>query len=727
MLAGIGLSALPGALQAEDTDFVGARTNAGALITVTATRLPRAPEDVPATVTVITDEDIADILATDIRDLVRFEPGVSVRRAPSRFGAALGNTGRDGNADINIRGIGGNRVLIQVDGIRQPDGFSFGAQAAGRGDYVDIGLVKSVEILRGPASALYGSDGLAGAVSFETSDPEDLLEGGRDLTGLARATFDSASEEFSETAILAGRSGRWSALAAYTRRDGAELDNAGEVGGTGPTRSLPNPQDTRSNALLGKIVFAPGAAHRLRLTGEYLDSFVRTDVLSAQETSAFTGATVDRLIARDTIERARASLDWRYSGEGTLRYARLGAYWQDGENVQFSDEDRTPQPDRERLNTFENRVIGLHGEARLAFGSEGFAHDLVFGGDVSWTRQKGLRDGVVAPIGESFPSAAFPETDFMLGGVFVGDEIAIGALTLFPALRFDFYDLDPEDDPLLPTFAPAGQSGSRLTPRLGAVLDLGRGFSLYGNYAQGFKAPAPTQVNQFFDNPIFGYTSLPNPDLAPETSETWEAGARYEGTVFSAAVTGFVGRYDDFISQQLVGGTFRPGDPGVFQFVNLEQVEIEGLEGRIGFDFPGGLAIDGSLAWATGDVIDGTGAVAPLSTINPLEIVLGAGWSDPADRFGARLIMTSAARKDVADAAGLCTGECFRPDAFTVFDATVFWRIGANFTLRAGLFNLFDAEYAWWADVNGLPASDPAPAAYTQPGRNIRLSLTARF
>ncbi|WP_447516061.1 TonB-dependent receptor plug domain-containing protein, partial [Clostridioides difficile] len=84
-----------------------------------------------------------------------YEPGISVPRGPTRFGAALGPTGRAGNEGFVIRGIGGNRVLIQVDGVRGPDGFSFGAQSTGRGDYVDLGLVKSVEILRGPASALY--------------------------------------------------------------------------------------------------------------------------------------------------------------------------------------------------------------------------------------------------------------------------------------------------------------------------------------------------------------------------------------------------------------------------------------------------------------------------------------------------------------------------------------------------------------------------------------------
>ncbi|MGE4410844.1 MAG: TonB-dependent receptor plug domain-containing protein, partial [Sphingobium sp.] len=160
-------------------------------ITVSATRAPMLLLDAPATVTVITDRDIADQMATDIKDLVRFEPGVSVRRAPARFGAALGATGRAGNEDFNIRGIGGNRVLIQVDGIRTPQGFSFGAQDAGRGGYADIGLVKSVEILRGPASALYGSDGLAGAISFTTSDPEDLIRKGEMIGGFVRAQYSS--------------------------------------------------------------------------------------------------------------------------------------------------------------------------------------------------------------------------------------------------------------------------------------------------------------------------------------------------------------------------------------------------------------------------------------------------------------------------------------------------------------------------------------------------------
>lgn len=226
---------------------------------------------------------------------------MSVRRAPTRFGAALGSTGRAGNEGFVVRGIGGNRVLIQVDGIRVPNGFSFGAQDAGRGDYVDIGLVKSVEFLRGPASALYGSDGLAGAVSFVTSDPRDILRD-QSVGGLVRSQYNSSDNEFTETAIVAARRGSWSAMAAFTRRDFNELDNKATTGGTGVIRSLPNPQDGQSDAALGKVVYEPGNGHRFRLTGEYLHTRLFTDVLTGRSTS------VDSLTALDTGKNAGGSV-----------------------------------------------------------------------------------------------------------------------------------------------------------------------------------------------------------------------------------------------------------------------------------------------------------------------------------------------------------------------------------------------------------------------------------
>ena len=727
-LAALAAACTPAAALAADE----AATENDEQIVVTATRIPLQIADAPATVTVIDDEQIADELATDIKDLVRYEPGVSVRRAPARFGAALGATGRARNEDFIIRGIGGNRVLIQVDGIRSPQGFSFGAQDAGRGGYTDVSLVKSVEILRGPASALYGSDGLAGAISFTTSDPVDLVEPGSRFGGFVRASYSSADEEFTETAALAGIFGDVSAMLSYTRRDFQELENAGEVDGLGSGRTLPNPQDGTSDAFLGKLVWDTGA-HRVRLTGEYLETEVATDILSGQGPAFLFGPfpswIVDDLTALDTTERGRVSLDWTYAGEGVIDYAHAAAYYQDGQDVQFTDEDRspvgaTPRPDRERLNTFENEVYGASAEARSIFGNDAFRTTLAFGGDISWTRQEGLRDGTEPPFGEVFPTRAFPATDFMLGGLFLASEFTFfdGALTVFPALRYDFYDLDPTDDPLLPEFAGSAQSDDRLSPKLGVTVKLADDVLLYGNYAQGFRAPTPYQVNNFFENLAYGYTSLPNPDLGPETSESWEGGIKFSTEAVSLQLAAFTADYDDFISQQVVGGSFTPMDPAQYQFVNYDAVAIDGVEAKANFRMGNGFYSRFAIAYADGDILSPGQAPAPLDTIDPLNLVLGIGYRQPQGRFGGELIATHHARKPLDETDG-----GYRPDAFTILDATAFFALTDALKLRAGIFNIFDEKYAYWQDVRGLSATSTTTDAYTRPGRNASVSLSFQF
>ncbi|RKF23547.1 TonB-dependent hemoglobin/transferrin/lactoferrin family receptor [Altericroceibacterium spongiae] len=726
--------ALPATAQAQGNDGLYWADRLSS-ITVSATRVPVDIADAPATITVITDEDIADTMATDIKDLVRFEPGVSVRRAPARFGAAMGATGRAQNEGFTIRGIGGNRVLIQVDGIRTPQGFSFGAQDAGRGGYTDIGLVKKVEILRGPASALYGSDGLAGVVSFTTSDPEDLLQDGADIGGFGRAQYASADDEFAETAGLAGRSGNLSAMIAYTRRDFGELKNRGSVGGTGEERTKPNPQDGQSDAVLGKLVWNNNG-HRLALTGEYLRSKLDSHVLSGEGLAYLYGAdpswNVDNLAASDKTERKRLSLDWSWNGEGLIDYAHIAGYWQDGEDVQFSDEDRSAAveggpdiPDRERLNTFENRVWGATAEARSGFSTGPVAHRLALGGDISWTTQEGVRDGVEPPSGETFPTSAFPKTDFMQGGIFLADELSFadGIFTLYPALRLDFYDLDPDNDPLYPGSDQAGQSDSRLSPKIGAVVKATDSIRLFANYAQGFRAPTPNQVNNFFGNLAFGYISAPNPDLGPERSESYEGGVRFAGKNVGFSITGFHADYKDFIEQQVVSGSFLPSDPAIYQYVNLGRVKIDGIEAKADFRTASGITGRFAIAYADGNEILEEGEKAPLQSVDPLNMVAGIGYHAPSGRFGGDLIATHHWRKRAKDAAP----DAYRPDDFTILDATAFFRVTDALTLRGGVFNITNETYSYWSDVRGLGNESDITEAYTRPGRNASVSLSVRF
>jgi hemoglobin/transferrin/lactoferrin receptor protein len=732
LLAGIALLSVSGSLPAQAEEApADSEVPSDQTITVTATRQPVAVEDAPVTVTVIDERRIADELASDIKDLVRFEPGISVPRSPTRFGAALGVTGRAGNEGFVIRGMGGNRVLIQIDGVRVPDGFTFGAQSAGRGDYVDLGLVKSVEILRGPASALYGSDGLAGAVSFITTDPADFLAGGKSIGGLVRAAYSSADNEFSETAVLAGRAGSVSVMGAYTRRDYNELENMGVVGGTGSLRTIANPQDGESNAFLGRIVWEPGGGHKLRVTGEYIDTSLFTEVLTGRS------ATVELLEASDTGKRKRIAADWIWEGtDSGIDYARVSAYWQDAEDIQFTDEDRTPAADRERLNTFENRAIGASAELRAGFETGTVGHRFILGGDISRTTQQGLRDGVVPPAGDTFPTRAFPVTDYTLAGAFVADEMSLGPVTLYPALRLDYYSLSPENDPLLPTFAAAKQHGSRLSPKLGAVVKASDTVRFFASYAQGFKSPAPSQVNNFFENPAQGYKSIANPNLRPETSNSFEAGVRFNNALVSVDLTGFHAKYDKFIDQIEITGQASPtpATPWIYQWVNLTGAEIRGAEARVSVRPGSGVSATLAVSYADGDGIGATGAKTPLQSVDPLKAVLGVGYDSPGNRFGGKLIATYGGQKEIGETLGsscyptpASTPACFTGDDYFVLDLTAYVRVLPELTIRAGLFNLTDRKYWMWSDFRGLGKSSAVKDAYTQPGRNGSVSISYRF
>jgi hemoglobin/transferrin/lactoferrin receptor protein len=733
----IALASLSAAARAQDADGLGWLERKGA-ITVTATRSEKAVEDVPATVSVITAEQIEDNMIEDIKDLVRFEPGVSVKRAPSRFTAATsGSDARAGASGFNIRGLDGNRVLIQIDGIRVADAFSFGGQSVGRGDYVDLGLLKSVEILRGPASALYGSDGLAGAVSFVTADPEDYLGKDRSFAGQARAGYDSSDEQFTEGVVLAGRAGAWSALAAYTRRDGHELDNQGTIDTRDATRTTPNPQDSRSNALLGKLVWQPSDDTRLRLTIDHVDDRLATHVLTANNAASLDTRALDK------TKRDRVGLDWRQDNLGFIDRLQLTAYWQKSENSQFSNEDRATLPDRTRINLFDNRTIGVAADLHSDFSTGSLTHRLVWGGDFSATRQEGVRDGTIPPFGESFPTRAFPVTDYTLLGAFIGDEIGIadGLLTLFPVLRFDHFKLDAKADPAIPTLTAIDRSGSRVSPKIGAVLKLDKGVRLFANYAQGFKAPAPSQVNQFFENPVGRYRTVPNADLKPETSRTFEGGVRLGSEAVAIDLTGFTGRYRNFISLEGVG--IDPADGFLrFQNVNLGEVRISGFEARLQAQSRSGLTGNLAFSYAKGTANPGKADEAGLLSIDPAKLVMGIGYRDRGGRFGGEFIMTHSAGKSLGSTrkGGETSGcsatlPCIRPDAFTIIDATAFVKLGKALTLRAGVFNLFDKKYIWWSDVRPLAATTNAARtgnldiidSYTQPGRNVSVSLTARF
>ena len=134
-------------------------------VVVVASRAAEPLSQVVASVAQVDREQLDRYLVRDPDSLVRYVPGVAVTSDPDRFGAR----------GFGIRGLEGNRVRILVDGIPLADSYSVGQFSSAGRDLVDLEAIERVEIQRGPASTLYGSDALAGVVAFRTLDPEDLL------------------------------------------------------------------------------------------------------------------------------------------------------------------------------------------------------------------------------------------------------------------------------------------------------------------------------------------------------------------------------------------------------------------------------------------------------------------------------------------------------------------------------------------------------------------------
>jgi hemoglobin/transferrin/lactoferrin receptor protein len=707
------------AQQAPDTEGTVTRLNE---ITVSSTRTERRVDKVPNTVTVTPASKIEQDGARDIKDVFRDELDVTVRAAPTRFTAAGAATGRAGNEGINIRGLEGNQVLMMVDGIRVPNSFSFGSFATGRGDFLDVDGIKTVEVLRGPASTQFGSDGLAGAVSFRTLDPGDLLKPGQSIGGFARSSYASIDRSWSNTLGVAGTNGQWHGMLLGSYRQGNEVGNKGDNDAQNVNRTTPNPVDYQNRYLLGKAFLTVDPTQQVGLTFETQNRKQNTEVYSARAVPPLTSTSTLDLDTRDQIDRNRVSLEHRFNDLNAqwVQRAETRVYWQDAKVSQFATEDRNTAADRTRDNSYSTKVAGF--STLLESNLTGFLNQrLTYGVDWSKAEITGVRDGTVAPFGETFPTKPFPDTTYTLGGAFVQSEIEAGKFSIIPGLRFDHYHLSPSSDGYVGGTAVA-LSGQAVTPRLGVVWQLAPSFAPFGQLAKGFRAPTPDQVNNGFTNLASGYTSIGNANLKAENADSIEIGFRGKIESVRYSVAAFDNRYKDFISQQAVSGAGTPANPTVFQYINLANAHIHGVEARAEWQMGTLWKANVGIAYSKGES-EVNGLKTPLDTIQPLKAVFGVRYDDVL--WGARANLAYSEGKDASQIS--TTTAQFAPSSYSVLDLGVYWKPVRNLTINANLNNVFDTKYWRWSDVSGLAASSTVKDAYTAPGRNVQVSARYDF
>ncbi len=699
-------------------------------VTVYARRLVPVTR-VAATVTVISDDDLRRTLASDIKQMVRYEPGLSVRSDPFRFGLDT----------FTIRGMTGNRIAVEVDGIPTAPGFAIGSYSDSGRAFPDLALIRRVELLRGPASSLYGSDAIGGVVAMSTVTPDSLLAGGAATGFRSEAGYDSSDDGWHAVAIGARRVGSADLLLGYVHRQGNEADTAASVS--------PNPRDYGADSMLATSQFdsMPGGALTVTVEGGRLQQTTEVNAWELLAGSRFANTVV--LSGDDAGQRFRTSVAQALNTTAAYDSAGWILYWQGTDTRQDTYEERSAVPPRappvqlDRRFRFQERVLGADFTAVKDFERGGLAHDVVYGLEFSGSRLEETRNGTQTDLvtgattktilGETYPLRDFPNSDVIQAGAFAQDEIRFGdgRWSVIPALRVDYYDLSPKPDSLYrednPNTPVVGLNDTSISPKLGLTRRFGESLSAYFQYSNGFRAPPPEDVNIGLDLPLLNIRAIPNPDLKSERSNGYEIGLRYESTALRFTACGYYTDYDDFIESKVNLGADPETKVIIFQSQNIARARIYGTE--VSATASAGewaAALSGwtarlSAAWSKGEDLE---RKQPLNSVDPGSALVSLAYESASGAWRGELVTTAVAAKREVDRSRV---DLYRTGSYVTLDLLGQANLGHGLTLYAGLFNLTDQDYIEWADVRGRPVGDPLIPYYTRPGRNASVTLHWRY
>lgn len=700
-------------------------------VTVSATLRPAPVRDTPGTVSVIDSQTIQERMVGDFADLVKYEPGVYVENNATRLGLN----------GFNIRGMGGNRVMTQVDGFQMSEQFDFGPFNVHQFG-IDVDALKSVEIVRSANSALYGSDALGGVVSLFTKDPEDWLRGNRFHIG-AKTTWDGRANDAIGKLVLAGGGDRLQGALFVSANRGGEIRNQGTVETTDDSRTAPNPQNVHGAQVLAKLVFTPTPGNMWRAAAEMYDARVETEWYSnrGQVNLGFLAYDTLDADALDKQNRRRFSLDHTLVGQG-LDQLEWRVFTQFTDTSQVVDQQRLtfgfgPPTPSGLHGTLDHEQVGYGASAqgRHWLGGSDNGVRLTFGASLTTDRFDMLRDrtelntrtGAPLPTRLIFPSKYFPESEVTEVGTYLQAELQVGRLTLVPGVRYDHFsmDADQSDPVFIATLSPepADFSDGAVSPKVGAAVRVTDIVTLHAQYARGFRAPPHSDINTGFTSQAGGYASLPNAALAAEKSHNFEGGVRITLDRASFELTAFSNRFDDFIELTALG--FNPRTRLLeFQSENLNQAEITGIELRGEAYLTSSVMVRGSYARINGleNLLGAADAPlaeeTPLGSIAPNEGVLGIRYVRPSGRWGTELSF-----RLVESYQGAPDEDQFAPAAYQVIDLVGNVSLVEGLTLRLGALNLTDAKYFEWWNVRGRQANDPVIDRYSSPGINFIASL----
>ncbi|MGE6224726.1 TonB-dependent hemoglobin/transferrin/lactoferrin family receptor [Aeromonas media] len=698
------------ALAASDPAGTDPEPRAHETIVVKGQRIEQKLSDVSGSITVITEEDLDRQVATELTDVFKNEPGVSV----------TGSAGRPQN--IIIRGMGGNRVLIIKDGVRVSDGF--GADdlndKVGRFSF-DLDDVKQIEVAKGAGSSLHGSDAIGGTIVISTKQPEDYLQGQDAYLG-SKVLQDGSSDKQKLSATGAARVLDSEHLLRVSGWQGHETANYDES-------RIPADLDGLSASTSSR--FPLSDHHLLRLELDYFEDNAERDQ-GPREVPQPDGKWQVRQYHEQGSQRTQGGkLGWEASDLGSLladqfTWSLYGNHSKNSANkrslLQNDLLSGYPRYRSEReLSTFTEERVGSELDVRRDLVTGAIAHKLSYGVELERTRHERPVEKLSLEAGVPQPSQSEPFSSARTdrAGVWLGDVATLGRWQFTPTLRMDHQWLRPQD-------GNQGENHSwHLSPSLATSYRVNEQWRSWLSYANGFRAPSYDKVYgnipHYFALPPFQI--IANTDLKEETSHSFEWGLSGEGENWSIKPALFYNRYYNFIDWREVG--LRLSDGVILrQYRNVAKAETWGAEIAASYWLTQEWELATKLGWVDGEDSQGEA----LRTLTPLEGNTRLSYQTHDWSLGVQADYAAAMSRVPSCGNSLTKSQdaCLTSAGWFSLAMTADWLITDALKVNLKLDNLFDTRYTRYQDVAGLEAGTDA-SLFTQSGRTLSASLRYTF
>ncbi|BAJ03529.1 TonB-dependent heme/hemoglobin receptor [Shewanella violacea DSS12] len=508
-------------------------------VLVTATRISEKASETSRSVAVVGEEKLQELQAASVAQALKNEANINVTSGP-----------RASSQGIEIRGLGGQRVLQTIDGARQ------NTTSGHRGTYfMDPELLKSIEVVRGPASSLWGSGAIGGVVAQNTKSAQDMLDEGDTFGGYIKQGFETNGDKIKTSGAIYGVADKFDWLINGSYKDNNNIKQGNDL-------TLENSESEKSSGLM-KFGWEPSDDQRLQLSGR----FSKTDELVPSNPSTSVSNEVP-LVRRNTKDQ---NMTLSYSlNPSDNAYLDLNTtfYW----NKTDYDEDRVTkgQTDSTKYETlgFSVNNSSTLGSAKLIYGIDGYQDKIKTVRDDSG--QAGERpddiDGKTKVWG-AFAKARVDITD---------------TLALEPALRYDTFknesiNLDKSSD------------DDAVSSSLGLVWNTSDWLTLSVRYDEAFRAPSIEEMystGTHFCIPHFLCNTFEiNPDLKAEKAKNKEikADMRFSNLAgddeLAITVNVFRNDVDDFIEMTVSDISFEHGAPTMTtSWDNIDEAKLTGFE-----------------------------------------------------------------------------------------------------------------------------------------------------